>query len=274
MFFYRIKVSYKGTKFSGWQAQHLDSDKETHPTIQGQLQSALYRILRSKECRVSGSSRTDAGVHASSQWARINIPKKIDASRLLLGLNTELDQDIRILSCEECTRDFNPSYSDTRKEYHYYFCNDDVLPPVLSDTVSHFPGELNYQKMNEAMNMLVGKHDFRNFYMRSSEAVSTEREIYTFKLVNVIDVFTGAKLFRFEIIGDGFLKQMIRIIVNAIYQVGRGRLAVEDVRSALQVDLGKNIYRSAAPNGLHLIDVDILRTKERKIEVVDEVCEL
>lgn len=272
--YYKVKIAYKGTKFSGWQAQSVDSTTEESPTIQGSIQRALYKIARSKNCIVSGTSRTDTGVHARSQYARISLPISIDPNKLLLGLNTELHEDIRILECENCDRTYAPSTYAVEKEYHYYFSNEKVVDPVIRDFVSHFSLNMDIQQMKKAAKLFVGTFDFYNFYLRSSAAVSTVRTIKECEIQEVDFGLLGSKVYCLKIRGDGFLKQMIRIIVQSLYLNAQGKLSEEDIKKALVSREDSSFTRSAGARGLHLVDIKFEKYNYKKKNKAEVNCEI
>ena len=104
MYHHRLTISYKGTNYFGWQDQGASEQK---PTVQASIQQILNKICKYQGCTISAASRTDAGVHAQGQVVKITIPVEIDSGKLLLGMNSLLPDDIRILQCEPCAAEFN-----------------------------------------------------------------------------------------------------------------------------------------------------------------------
>ena len=142
MYHHRLVISYKGTSYFGWQDLGANEQK---PTVQASIHQILKKICNYQSCTISAASRTDAGVHAQGQVAKITIPIEIESGKLLLGMNSLLPDDIRILQCEPCAAEFNPNKDSKSKEYHYYFCTDSIYNPVLNDIVAdivtHIPSK-------------------------------------------------------------------------------------------------------------------------------------
>ena len=136
MYYHRLVVAYKGTHYYGWQDI---GEGEEKPTIQAVINQVLQKICKSKDCTIATASRTDAGVHAQGQVIKVTIPLDIESNKLLLGMNSLLPDDIRILQCDPSTKAFNPNKDSKSKVYHYYFCTDAIHNPILGDTVAHIP---------------------------------------------------------------------------------------------------------------------------------------
>ena len=136
MYHHRLVISYKGTSYFGWQDLGTSEQK---PTVQASIHQILKKICKYQSCTISAASRTDAGVHAQGQVVKITIAIEIESGKLLLGMNSLLPDDIRILQCEPCAAEFNPNKDSKSKEYHYYFCTDPIHNPVLNDFVAHIP---------------------------------------------------------------------------------------------------------------------------------------
>ena len=118
MYHHRLVISYKGTRYFGWQEQ---ATGESKPTVQASIHQVLKKICRYQSCTISAASRTDSGVHAQGQVVKITITLAIESGKLLRGMNSLLPDDIRILQCEPCSAEFNPNKDSKSKEYHYYF---------------------------------------------------------------------------------------------------------------------------------------------------------
>lgn len=259
MFHYRVTIAYKGTHYRGWQAQSKLPSAELAPTIQGTIHGALRRISKYQDCAIQGCSRTDAGVHARGQIGKISIPKEVEADTLLQGLNSVLPGDIRIVECARCEQSFNPKLGATSKEYHYYFSTDPVADPVLGDVVAHLIGSFDLDRMQEAAGLFVGKHDFMNFYRRSSQAATTTREIYACQICQSSSgpgSGPGAgQVHYLRIVGNGSLKQMIRYLAGAIFDAGRGRVTASQIQDYLRHEHSEKLSAAVKAKGLHLISI-------------------
>ena len=118
MYYFRVTIAYKGTRYFGWQAQSVNTRNEAKPTVEGTLRNALSEITKHQACTVSCASRTDGGVHAQGQIAKITLPIAISAEHLLMGLNSLLPTDIRILSCVPSSKAYQPNRHNSSKKYY------------------------------------------------------------------------------------------------------------------------------------------------------------
>ncbi|PCJ30509.1 MAG: tRNA pseudouridine(38-40) synthase TruA [Gammaproteobacteria bacterium] len=257
MYHYRLVISYKGTHYFGWQDLGVNEQK---PTIQASIQQVLKRICNYQDCIVSGASRTDAGVHAQGQVAKISIPISIEVEKLLLGMNSLLPNDIRIVQCGSCDPEFNSNKDSKSKEYHYYFCNDSIYNPIFNDSVVHIfdmntRKDLNIALMQQACKLFIGKHDFYSFAKRDSNIASTIRTVFSCEIVKVEPSSFGSNTYYLKIVGDGFLKQMVRYIASSLFAVGKEQLNLSDISDALAKHKEQKISPKAKPHGLHLIKI-------------------
>lgn len=253
MHHYKVRISYKGSQYFGWQSQEPITVKSDRPTVQSTIHQVLRKISKYQDCNVSGASRTDSGVHAQGQLGKISIPFDIEAKKLQMGLNSLLPSDIRIVECEKCSREFNPVKLSKNKEYHYYFCLSEIENPILNDFVAHVPGPLNIESMAEASKLFVGEHDFFNFYSQSSEAATTVRMIRNCEILKQnFGPFTEST-YCLKITGNGFLKHMVRYISGALFEVGRGNVSFEDISKHLLHHQDHKLGPKAKAKGLHLI---------------------
>jgi tRNA pseudouridine38-40 synthase len=263
MYYYKVKISYKGTHYFGWQAQAVAGGNEEKPTVQGTLHHALKRIAKYKECTIAGASRTDAGVHAQGQLAKFSIPVDLAADKLLLGMNSLLPDDIRIVACEVCARDFNPNTSSASKEYHYYFSTAHVENPALSDCVASVPGHIDLQEMQRACKLFIGEHDFYNFCSRDANLATTIRSISCCEIHKADFSPFGEDIFYLKISGNGFLRYMIRYIVGALFKVLQGKISRDDLNNSLLYHQEDKLSAKAKSKGLHLIRIqEQTRTQE------------
>lgn len=260
MYHYRLVISYKGTRYFGWQDLGTSEQK---PTVQASIYQVLEKICRYKSCTISAASRTDAGVHAQGQVAKITIAMAIDSGKLLLGMNSLLPDDIRILRCEPCAADFNANKDCTSKEYHYYFCTDPIYNPVLNDIVAHIPANakantaepLDIALMQRACGLFVGEHDFYSFARRDATISSTVRTVFSCDILRAQPSAFGNEIYYIKIVGNGFLKQMVRYIAGALFALGRNQVGLNDISEALLNQKADKISPRAKSRGLHLVQV-------------------
>nr|WP_242689869.1 tRNA pseudouridine(38-40) synthase TruA [Sulfurimonas aquatica] len=249
-------MSYKGSSYYGWQDLGENQEKQT---VQATIHHALQKICKYQSCNISVASRTDAGVHAQGQVIKISIPLEIASEKLLLGMNSLLPDDIRILRCEHSQAAFNPNKDAKSKEYHYYFCTDGVYNPLTNDITAHIPSSntnpLNIKLMQEACKLFIGEHDFYSFAKRDASMDSTIRTIISCEIVRVEHSLFANELYCLKIVGEGFLRYMVRYIAGSLFSLGREQLSLTDINEALKNHKEKKISSRAKSRGLHLIRV-------------------
>ena len=260
MYHHRLVISYKGTSYFGWQDLGASEQK---PTVQASIHQVLKKICKYQSCTISAASRTDAGVHAQGQVVKITIPIAIESGKLLLGMNSLLPDDIRILQCEPCAAEFNSNKDSKSKEYHYYFCTDPIYNPVLNDIVAHIPSNsktsatepLDIELMQRACKLFIGEHDFYSFASRDASISSTFRTIFSCEILQALPSTFGNNIYYLKIVGNGFLKQMVRYIAGALFALGRNELSLSDISGALVNHKEEKISSRAKSRGLHLIQI-------------------
>ncbi|MDQ7047567.1 MAG: tRNA pseudouridine(38-40) synthase TruA [Sulfurovum sp.] len=255
MYHHRLVISYKGSNYFGWQDL---GEKDEKATVQATINEVLKQICKQQKCNISTASRTDAGVHAQGQVVKITIPLVIASEKLLLGMNSLLPEDIRILKCESCPATFNPNRDSKSKEYHYYFCTDPISNPVYHDIVAHITsrrGTLDIEGMQEACKCFIGEHDFYSFAKRDATMHMTLRTIISCEILEAKSSIFGSKIYYLKIVGTGFLRHMVRYIAGALFEIGKKQLSVNDVTEALVMHKEKKVSAKAKAKGLHLIEV-------------------
>ena len=257
MYHHRLIVSYKGTHYYGW--QDIGEGKQK-PTIQASINEVLQKICKSKDCTIATASRTDAGVHAQGQVIKVSIPLVIDSSKLLLGMNSLLPNDIRILLCEASTLAFNPNKDSKSKEYHYYFCINSIHNPMLNDTIAHIPSNglipLDIALIQEACKRFVGEHDFYSFAKRDTTMTLTSRTVVSCEIVKTQPKVFGNDVYCLKIVGEGFLRYMVRYIAGALFALGRNEISMDDIGDALENHKEEKLSARVKSRGLHLIEVN------------------
>lgn len=248
--FYKLWCSYRGTNYFGWQIQSGEK------TIQGEINRSLAKICKSDNIRSIGASRTDAGVHAFEQIIRIDIPLAIDGHSLLKALNSLLPGNIRILNVENCQEDFHPIFDCSSKEYLYFFCLNRFSSPFINDLITYCPFQLDFELMKKGAEIFVGEHDFINYYCTGSEVKSTIRAIFEFEIDRIFSDGIWSDLcseyYVCRIRGNGFLKQMVRLIVGSLFNLGRKKVGLLELEESLRVRLDQKLGAVAPPQGLYL----------------------
>ena len=250
MIYYRLTLQYKGTTYSGWQIQ------PDAKTIQGELHEALKKITKSPSVKSIGSGRTDAGVHALDQVVKIQIELEIPPENLVKALNSNLPDDIRVLKASLSDDAFMPTVDAISKEYIYRFTTGRTPTAFQREFIANHAFELDRKLMDEACKILIGKHDFMNFYTEGTEVNSTIREIFECEILDARQDGIFPEHFVFRVVGSGFLKQMVRLLVGALWNVGRGKISLEEFKKSLQEPSRSRLGAVAPPEGLYLARVN------------------
>lgn len=252
IYYYRLIISYKGSFYYGWQDIGANDIK---PTIEASIHQVLRKICKYQKCTISVASRTDAGVHAQGQVAKIAITLPIASHKLLLGMNSLLSDDIRILSCEDSSKEFNPNRQSKAKEYHYYFSTDIINNPVLHDIVTNIGSSLDIKQMQEASKLFIGEHDFYSFAKRDNTMPSTVRKIISCEIEYVKDFPFANDVYVLKVVGKGFLRYMVRYIAGALFALGKNKIALNSIKEALENQKEEKLTPKAKAKGLHLMKV-------------------
>jgi tRNA pseudouridine38-40 synthase len=244
---FKLTLAYDGADFCGWQVQ------PEQRTVQGELESA-WREITGETVRVIATSRTDSGVHALGQVVGVQSESRLTAAELFGGINAKLPSDILLVSLEDVAPDFHATRDARQKRYRYQIHNDRSRPLFDRSRVWHVPLPLDAEAMHRAGQALVGTHDFASFQSTGSERESTVRTIFA------VDVARGAgelaSRVRIEVEGDGFLYNMVRIIVGTLVEVGMGRRDEDSLAAALSACGRPAAGKTAPPQGLLLLKVD------------------
>lgn len=238
----KLTVAYDGTNYHGWQIQPNGN------TIEEELNRYLSELLK-EEIKVTGASRTDAGVHALGNVAVFDTKAKMPAEKISYALNTRLPADIRIQDSSEVAADFHPRFCDTVKTYEYRILNRRFPDPTkrLYSFFYYYP--LDVQRMKEGAAYLVGEHDFRAFCTMKPELENTVRTIYS------LDVEKTGDMIVLRVTGSGFLYNMVRIITGTLLRVGGGFYEPEYVRTILESRDRELAGETARPEGLTLVEI-------------------
>ena len=239
----KLIVTYDGTDFSGWQIQ------KSGRTVQGEIQSAL-KTLTGEEITVTGSGRTDAGVHAVCQVASFETSASIPPKNFAKALNTVLAGDVKIISSEQVEDGFNARKHAKKKTYRYTLYRSDCALPLKERYAFRIDKDLDIGNMRDCASALVGEKDFKAFCATGSSAKTTVRTIYSFDLENKGDETT------FTVCGNGFLYNMVRIMVGTLIKAGEGKIQKADIEKMLaegKRDLGG---ATISAKGLCLVSVE------------------
>ena len=214
----RLDICYDGTRYRGW--QRLPGKDAT---IQGKIEGCLSRIL-GEPIEISGSGRTDAGVHAVGQVANFHCESKMPEEEILMNLRRYLPEDIGIYSCKEVSQRFHARLNAREKTYRYRIWNSDMPCVFERRFVAVMPEKMDIRAMEEAAKLLCGEHDFSAFCGNAKMKKSTVRVIRSIAISR-----HGEELW-LEFTGNGFLHNMVRILVGTLIEVGRGERTAESIR--------------------------------------------
>lgn len=237
-----LTIQYDGAAYHGWQLQN------NAVTIQGKLQDAIKTVFQEK-INVYGCSRTDAGVHAKMFCCNFRAKKNIEVSKVVKALNANLPFDIVVKSCQEASSDFHARYDCKGKEYLYIISNSSVRDPFLKNRAMHYHFPLDADLMNSQAKDFIGKHDFEAFCASGSKIVDTVREIWDFS------VQRDGELVIFKVSGNGFLYNMVRIMVGTLLYINNGKIEKDTIKDVILSKNRENAGITALPDGLYLNQV-------------------
>ncbi|MDO4632240.1 MAG: tRNA pseudouridine(38-40) synthase TruA [Eubacteriales bacterium] len=239
----KLIVAYDGTEYCGWQVQ------PNGITVEGVLNQHLSELLR-EPIQVIGASRTDAGVHALGNVAVFNTSARMPAEKISYALNTRLPADIRIQDSREVPPDFHPRFCETRKTYEYLILNRKFPDPTkrLYSLFYYYP--LDVEAMQRAADMLVGTHDFKSLCTAKPEVENTVRTIYS------CEVLPEGEMIRIRIRGNGFLYNMVRIIVGTLIRIGSGYYPADHMEKILEAKDRQAAGETAPAHGLTLVKIE------------------
>lgn len=246
----KLTISYDGRPFEGWQSQ------VGHNTVQDHIKAAMAETAK-VPLFLAGAGRTDAGVHALAQTAHFDAPGHLTMNpyNWVPALNTKLPPTIRIISCEEVADDFHARFSAKGKIYRYDLCTDPVLSPFKAGLAWHVPRLLDADVLEQALGLLVGRHDFRGFAAnRGNETEATD----WCRTITAADLEARSDGYRITFAGDGFLYKMVRLLTGGAVQASQGRISLPDLARLLdqppELPFGKSPL-CAPSDGLYLQEV-------------------
>jgi tRNA pseudouridine38-40 synthase len=240
---YKCIISYDGSGFSGYQVQ------PNKRTVQSVLEAVLTKMHKGETVRVSGSGRTDAGVHAKGQVIHFDSPLIIPEDKWEKALNSLLPEDISILSVVSVDESFHARFHALGKEYRYVLHLSSKRNPFQRKFAYQYPYRLNIQAMDHASKFFLGTHDFTSFCAVKTEVEDKVRTIETIDFTHEDDVLT------IRFVGNGFLYNMVRILVGTLLEVGSGERSPEDIPIILAHKDRRLSGKTAPAHGLYLWQV-------------------
>lgn len=244
---YKLIIEFMGTNYFGWQIQ-----KESSKTVQGTLESALEKVFKMR-LKTVGSGRTDAKVHSLDHHVVFEAPFDIPFQNLKAALNSHLPNNIRVKDVEGASTELNITRDAKSREYRYLFTNNAEANAFQPDLMANVSYELDFPEMKNALKCFIGTHDFADFHTLGSNPNTTMRTIFEAELfevkTNTHGIFPDHYCIR--IVGNGFLKQMVRLIVSSVWKVGRGKLTCAEIEASLKTPTGKHLAPVATGVGLY-----------------------
>lgn len=235
----KLVIEYEGTNYSGWQRQ------ENFTTIQQTIEDAI-KVFISEDVSLLASGRTDKGVHALGQVANFRTNCTVPGGRYKYALKEYLPEDITIVDSKEVDLNFHSRFDAKKKIYRYKVYNSELPRALYRNFSYHFSYNVDIDKMIEASKCLLGVHDFKAFMGKRCSAKSTIRTIHN------ISIYRNQEFIEFVIEGNSFLRNMIRIIVGTLLQVGSGRIEINDISDIMSSKKRENAGITAPPQGLYL----------------------
>lgn len=232
-------IKYDGSHYHGWQRQNRVVG------VQAVIEKALKRVLK-QEITVEGSGRTDAGVHALGQCASFKAYLPMPVENLRGAVNKILPKDVFVVDAHIVPDTFHARFSAVAKTYTYKVYTKKERDPFLDRYSYHYPYSLDIALIKRAMHYFLGTHDFRTFMASGSETVNTVRTLYDFSLEHTEDTLT------FTITGNGFLYNMVRIIIGTLLHVGNGKLLPESIPEIIDSKERSRAKFTTPGHGLYL----------------------
>lgn len=240
----KLTIEYDGKEFNGWQKQ------PNKLNIQGTIEKVISDITK-EEIELIGSGRTDAGVHALGQVANFKTNSTIPIEKFAIAINSRLKKSIVIKKAEEVPDRFHSRYNCKQKTYRYVINNSETGSAIYRNLEYNIKMPLDVNKMQEAANYFVGEHDSTGFKASGTSSKSSIRTIYKAEIIQK----PNNKIW-IELTGNGFLYNMVRIIVGTLVEVGMGNIEPEEIRTIIESKKRENAGKTLPPQGLYLVKVE------------------
>lgn len=234
-----LTIQYDGSNYHGWQVQ------KNAITVQEVFQNAVEKVFHSR-LDVKGCSRTDTGVHANMYCLTLKTDMNISDEGVILALNSNLPNDISVISCRQVEDDFHPRYSCASKEYVYKLYNGKIRNPFYSKYALHYRYTINADYLNKECKAFIGTYDYAGFCSAKSDVEDTVRTVKTF------DVWREGDMVYFKVEADGFLYNMVRIMVGTLLFVSEGKIKEGELIDVIKSKNRKRAGKTAPAQGLYL----------------------
>ncbi|MEO9474530.1 MAG: tRNA pseudouridine(38-40) synthase TruA [Cyclobacteriaceae bacterium] len=251
--FYLIRIAFLGFRYHGWQKQ------KDHKSVHGMVDKTLLFILGHENFRTLGCGRTDAKVSAEDYAFELFLNEATIPDQLLHRLNKNLPSDIRALSVQAVSSDFNIIQHAKIKEYHYRFSFGEKSHPFNAPLIRDFGQHLDIELMMEAAKLFVGTHNFKRYASKPAPDTIFEREIesaHIEKMTEISGNFMPDSAHVFKVRGKGFMRYQVRLMMGALVEIGRGLWTLDDLRESLINADGPQVRHVAPSSGLVLYKVE------------------
>jgi len=238
----KLTIEYDGSNYCGWQRQ------TNGISVQEVIEDSIFKLINEKVI-INGSGRTDAKVHAYGQVANFKTNSTIPPEIFYKALNKILPSDIKCVNSQLVDDDFHARYNATGKRYRYLILNREIRPTIQKGYVEHIIKPLDINLMKKALKYFEGEHDFIGFMSSKSKIKNTIRTIYSTNIETIDDLIV------IDISGNGFLYNMVRIIVGVLVDVGRGRIKVEEIEDIIESKDRNRVGKTLCGCGLYLMEV-------------------
>jgi len=238
----KLTIEYDGKGFNGWQ-KHPD-----RLNIQGEIEKAISEIT-GEEIELTASGRTDAGAHALGQVANFKTNSNISIEKFAIAINSKLKKSIIIKQAEEVPLEFHARYNCKGKKYMYIIDNTKYGSAIYRGLLYHIPVKLDVKRMKQAIKYFEGEHDFKGFKATGGNNRSTIRRI------DKADIYEEKGRIIIELVGNGFMYNMVRIISGTLVDVGLGKIVPDDIPNIINSKKRENAGKTLPPQGLYLVEV-------------------
>lgn len=238
----KLTIEYDGTDYVGWQVQ------PNGVSVQQKIEAALQQ-LTGTQVRVHSSGRTDSGVHALGMVCHFETDRDLPLTAWREGLNSFLPATVAVTKAEQVADDFHARYSAKGKRYRYSILRKAIRSPLLGRSSWQIRQALDIDLMQKGAELFVGVHDFAAFRTSGCAAETTQREIFSFELIE------EGELLHIDVCGTGFLKNMVRMLVGTLVDIGRSKRPLEDIEKLLDGNTNVRPAYTAPAQGLCLMEV-------------------
>ena len=240
----KLTIEYDGKEYQGWQKQ------KNKLNIQGNIEQAIKQVT-GEDVELNASGRTDSGVHALGQVANFKTNSNVPIEKFPIAINTFLKKSIRIIKAEEVDERFHSRLTCKKKTYRYIINNSENQSAIYRNLETFFPEKLDIEKMKEAIKYFEGEHDFKAFKASGTSSKSSVRTIYKAEVKEM----PNNRIY-IELTGNGFLYNMVRIIVGTLVDVGLGKIKPEEVKDIIESKDRSKAGKTFPPQGLYLLKVE------------------